>query len=123
MESVQLLKVLAHDKTMRIVALLLNHELCVCELEEILSIKQVNISKHLNKLKQAGIVDVHKVKQRAFYYLTDAFMKETHLVDYLRSTITKGTPFTKDYEQFVKHEATKDETIYVCPSFKKERLT
>ncbi|MFW5838422.1 MAG: ArsR/SmtB family transcription factor [Bacillota bacterium] len=123
MDSIQLLKVLAHDKTMRIVALLLNHELCVCELEEILDIKQVNISKHLNKLKQAGVVDVHKVKQRAFYYLTDMFMQEDYLVNYIRNTIIEEADYIKDYERFVQHETTKDETIYVCPSFKKERLT
>lgn len=123
MDSIQLLKVLAHDKTMRIVALLLNHELCVCELEEILEIKQVNISKHLNKLKQAGVVGVHKVKQRAFYYLTDRFMQEDHLVNYIRNTIIEEADYIKDYERFIQHEATKDETIYVCPSFKKEQLT
>lgn len=123
MNSIQLLKVLAHDKTMRIVALLLNHELCVCELEDILKIKQVNISKHLNKLKQAGVVGVHKVKQRAFYYLTDAFMQEEHLVDHISNIIIKESIYINDYERFIQHEATKDETIYVCPSFKKERLT
>ncbi len=123
MDSIQLLKTLAHDKTMRIVALLLNHELCVCELEEILEIKQVNISKHLNKLKQSGIVDVHKVKQRAFYYLTDAFIHEEYLVNYIKNTIIKETIYIEDYERFVQHEATKDESIYVCPSFKRERMT
>lgn len=50
------LKALADGNRLRIIALLAEQKLCVCELANILRITQPSVSKHLKKLKQAGII-------------------------------------------------------------------
>jgi ArsR family transcriptional regulator len=51
------LKTLADKNRLRIVGLLSREKLCVCELASVLKITQPSVSKHLKKLKQAGIID------------------------------------------------------------------
>jgi len=51
------LKALADKNRLRIIGLLSRRKLCVCELAEVLKITQPSVSKHLKKLKQAGIVE------------------------------------------------------------------
>ncbi len=114
---------LSHETRLRMVSLLDENELCVCELEEILSIKQVNISKHLNKLKKAGIVFSRREKQRVFYYLSEAFAKEPAWLEIIRLNRQKHPVLKKDYGRLMEHEKTKDNNIYVCNVFKKESLS
>lgn len=47
---------LADETRFRIINLLLERELCVCELVEILDMSQPRISRHLNILKQTGLL-------------------------------------------------------------------
>ncbi len=51
-----LFKVLADETRLRIINLLLEREMCVCELVEILGMFQPRISRHLNILRQAGLL-------------------------------------------------------------------
>ena len=71
MEIVQLFKALADENRIRVLALLKHGELCVCEIEEILKIQQSNASRHLNKLKLAGLITSGKKSQWVFYRLND----------------------------------------------------
>ncbi|HET6450728.1 MAG TPA: metalloregulator ArsR/SmtB family transcription factor, partial [Spirochaetia bacterium] len=60
MEVSDLLKALADTNRLRILNLLHEQTLCVCDLEAILELNQSNLSRHLSKLKQAGIVSARK---------------------------------------------------------------
>lgn len=120
MKSLQFLKTISNDTKIRLVSLLVENELCVCELEEILEIRQVNISKNLNSLKEAGIVDVRKEKQRAFYFLSEDFSSNKHLIDHFRELKMVEPQLRKDYDMFIKHEEVKDQSLYVCNIFRKE---
>jgi ArsR family transcriptional regulator len=50
------MKSLADKNRLRIIALLSTQKMCVCELATILGITQPSVSKHLKKMKQAGIL-------------------------------------------------------------------
>lgn len=52
-----LLKALADDNRLRIVALLAHGELCVCHIVAALDLSQPNVSQHLTVLKHAGVVE------------------------------------------------------------------
>ena len=52
----KILKALSDRNRLRVVALLSEREMCVCELASILGITQPSVSKHLKKLRQAGII-------------------------------------------------------------------
>jgi ArsR family transcriptional regulator len=103
-----------------LVSLLLENELCVCELEEITNIRQVNISKNLISLKDSGIVNVRRVKQRGFYSLTEAFLSNKHLVQHIRELKLNEALLKNDFEEFIKHEEVKDENIYVCSAYRNQ---
>lgn len=54
---VEVLKALADETRLRMVSLLLEAgELCACEIEETLQVNQSNASRHLAKLRTAGII-------------------------------------------------------------------
>ena len=120
MKSITFLKSISNETKLRLVSLLLENELCVCELEEITNIRQVNISKNLSSLKDAGIVDVRRDKQRGFYFLTDAFLSYHHLVEHIRLLRMEEPKLQHDYKEFLQHEDVKDENIYVCRAFRNE---
>jgi ArsR family transcriptional regulator len=98
----------------------LENELCVCELEEILHIRQVNISKNLISLKDAGIVTVRRDKQRGFYSLSEPFLNNKHLIEHIKELKLSEEVLMKDYEAFMKHEDVKDQNIYVCNAYRNE---
>lgn len=57
-------KALGEPTRLKILRLLAEQELCVCELEEILEMSQPRVSQHLKVLKQAGLVKERREAQR-----------------------------------------------------------
>lgn len=57
-------KALGEPTRLRILRLLAEQELCVCDLEEILQISQPRVSQHLKVLKQTGLVNERRDGQR-----------------------------------------------------------
>lgn len=70
-DLVDILKALADENRLRILNLLKNGELCVCDIETVLGIKQSNTSRHLNRLKISGIITPQKMSQWVYYRLKD----------------------------------------------------
>lgn len=56
-DVLKIMKALSHQNRLRILNLINQHELCVCEIQYIMQINQSNTSRHLNKLKQAEIIE------------------------------------------------------------------
>ncbi len=67
MDLADLLKALADPNRLRILHLLGTQTLCVCDLEDVLGLEQSNLSRHLAKLKHAGLVTSSKKGQFAYY--------------------------------------------------------
>jgi ArsR family transcriptional regulator len=68
---VNVFKALADETRLKIVILLLNREMCVCELEKILKTTQTKISRHLSILKFTGLVKFRRAGQWVYYSLVD----------------------------------------------------
>ena len=64
-------RALGDETRIRIVALLVHGELCVCHLESALGISQPNCSRHLGILKAAGIVDSRRDGTWVYYRISD----------------------------------------------------
>ena len=62
-------KVLSDETRLRIMILLFHNELCVCQLTGITGISQPNVSKHLAKLRDIGLVKDERKEQYTFYSL------------------------------------------------------
>jgi len=67
MQLLTLTKALADESRVRLVNLLLAHELSVSELVQTLGLPQPSISRHLKLLADAGLADVRRDGQWAFY--------------------------------------------------------
>ncbi|MFA5100824.1 MAG: metalloregulator ArsR/SmtB family transcription factor [Candidatus Omnitrophota bacterium] len=66
---VKVLKVISDRNRLRILKLLERKRLCVCELSAIIGITQPSVSRHLKKLKAAGLISD---EQKGFW--TDYFL-------------------------------------------------
>lgn len=62
-------KALGDGTRLRIMSILLNQELCVCEIVEALKLPQPRISRHLGILKDAGLVTDRREGQMVYYHL------------------------------------------------------
>jgi len=64
---VEVLKALSDETRLRILNLLYEKELCVCDVMETLQITQAKASRHLIYMKNAGLVKDRKQAQWAYY--------------------------------------------------------
>jgi len=76
MDLLQIMKALGDETRLRILNLLSNGELCVCELESLLDINQSNASRHLNKLNLAGIITFEKRALYVYYSINKELYDE-----------------------------------------------
>jgi ArsR family transcriptional regulator len=70
-------KALGEPTRLKIVKLLADRELCVCDLKEVMQISQPRISQHLKTLKHAGLVNERKEGQRSICSLNKALLSDT----------------------------------------------
>lgn len=68
-EELNLFKALSDQTRLRIMVLLAEKELCVCHLEWALGLTQAKISRHLNVLRHAGLVQCRREGLWVFYSL------------------------------------------------------
>lgn len=66
---INIFKILSDETRLRIIVLLAQNELCVCELSYILDVSQPNISKNLAKLKELNLVTSQRREKFIFYKL------------------------------------------------------
>ncbi|MDW5550431.1 metalloregulator ArsR/SmtB family transcription factor [Methanosarcina sp.] len=96
MDIVYILKALADENRIRILNLLKNRELCVCDIEAVLGIKQSNTSRHLNKLKIAGIIVSVKKSQWVYYRLNDSTFQKFPFLSMIISDEVEKINICKD---------------------------
>src|SRR5512136_3045761 len=64
-----ILKALSDDTRLRVIKLLQERELCVCELMQVLEMSQPRISRHMSVLKNAGLVEDRREGKWVHYSL------------------------------------------------------
>lgn len=67
----KVLKALADDTRLRIVALLAHGELCVCHVESALDLQQPTVSRNLAILRHAGVVHARRDGNWMYYRLAE----------------------------------------------------
>ena len=98
----RLFKALGDETRLRIVALLSHGELCVCHLEEALSLAQPNVSRHLGILRMAGVVEHRREGSWVYYRL--ASQHDPDCQDQLKTlmrTFGKRSVLRKDLERLM----------------------
>ena len=94
-------KALGDETRLRILNLLAaGKELCVCQIEEALMLNQPNASRHLNRLRYAGLICCRRVSQWCFYRLSEDFTEEKHvLFSFLKKEWELGARYASDIQR------------------------
>ena len=97
---IDIFKALSDKTRLRILSLLIDDELCVCEIESGLKLSQPNASKHLGILKTSKILENYKKAQWTYYQINNTFKTDhkdlwNYLVVELRKLNTYETDITE----------------------------
>ncbi|WP_241079541.1 ArsR/SmtB family transcription factor [Natranaerofaba carboxydovora] len=121
MESnlMKILKALSDENRLRILNLLQYGDLCVCELEILLEIGQSNVSRHLNKLTNAGILQYYKAAKYVYYNINEEKTKEYPFVkQVLNSASSKLEQCQEDYKRLSSYK----DKGYTCDDLKNGKV-
>ena len=72
----ELFKIFGDSIRLRFMSALLRHELCVCDISEVLEMNQSAISHQLRVLRTAGLIKARRCGKSAFYSLDDDHVKK-----------------------------------------------
>lgn len=113
-------KAISDETRVRILKLLENQELCVCQLMATLEMGQSTVSKHLGILKNAELVEVRKDRTWSFYKLYTKGMNSynSNLLKLLSSVLHDDSIILKDQER-LEEVLTKD-ICELCSSGKRK---
>ena len=100
-------KILSDETRFRIVSLLYQKELCVCEICGVLDLSQPKVSKHLAKLRDMGFVKDERKEQFIFYRLNINDQILLNLVKDIGANIETYETLKSDSERL------KDKDIYL----------
>ncbi len=99
-----MMKALSDETRIRILSLLREGDMCVCELEVLLEINQSNASRHLNKLNNAGIIEYYKVAKYVYYRINEnSINKYPFITEIIGEQAMKLEQCNKDYERLIRY--------------------
>jgi len=78
--TVKVLKALGEPTRLKIIRLLAERELCICELVAVLDMSQPRISQHVKVLKKAGLVNERKVRQNSYLTVNEAILQGARVI-------------------------------------------
>jgi len=96
-QYVDLFKALSDETRLRIMVLLSERELCVCQIEAALGLPQTKVSRHLTVLRYAGLVRDRREGLWIYYSLTEPKNKvEENLFKCFRECLRNEESFRAD---------------------------
>ncbi len=98
----KVLKILSDKTRLRIINMLLERKVCVCELSNVLKISQPAVSKHIKKLKSIGVVKEKQVGWWSYYSILFPDKKIKRIIDFLMEEIKDERIFKRDIEDLKK---------------------
>lgn len=105
---IEIFKALGDENRLRILNILTHQTLCVCELEVMLDMSQSNVSRHLGKLKSAGIIESNKEALWVRHVVSDAFKQENeNLYLYIVKSFKTDPQYAKDIERLNRYRKNK----------------
>ncbi len=95
--STKIYKALSDQSRLRILNILIQRELCVCEIELILEMSQTNVSRHLSKLQNAEIVTSEKKSRWTYYSISEQFIRDnSYLYEHLKNSFSTNIQLIDD---------------------------
>lgn len=109
----EVLKALSDETRLRIISLLKEgEEFCVCHIMDILAITQTKASRHLKRLRNAGLVKDRQQAQWVHYSLT---FKNDSLIDEIVKRARDTEPFRSDLVRLEDRKSKYATMNGICP--------
>ena len=103
MDIVEVFKAVGDETRIRILNLLRQESLCVCDLEKTLNISQSNVSRHLSTLRRADLVINEKKAQWVYYSLDSSTISQHPFLTDLLVELDKLPQCRKDLSRLKKY--------------------
>ena len=116
MHLMRILRALADENRLRILNLLYQEPLCVCQLQVVLDLNQSNASRHLGKLSDSGLLVSEKKAQWVYYRIDPNILAEHKFLKSLfDNEFQTNTIFVEDRNRLEEHsnkgfECTRDDS-------------
>ena len=107
MQEYEVFKALSEPIRLRIVALLMAGELCVCDLTSVLEMPQSTISRHMNRLKISGLVTDRRAGKWVHYSLDLGFTGTFPEFAGLFQALGAKEPYRSDLDELRQYKDTK----------------
>ena len=99
-DIVRVFKALSEETRLRIFRLLLEGELCICDLMEVLELPQSRVSRHMAYLKHSGLVDDRRGGVWIYYSLREPQSKlHEYLMRCIRDCSEEHEVFKRDLQR------------------------
>lgn len=109
MEVIEIFKVLADESRLRIFNILRVKKLCVCDIESILDLPQANVSRHLARMKNAGMIKSEKKSQWVYVWVDEECLEKYSFLKKLFKKDIHEEQLHKDRERLEKYLKDKKE--------------
>lgn len=96
MELIKIIKALSHKNRLRILNLINQQDLCVCELEYIMDVNQSNASRHLTKLKEADLIYGQRKAQWVYYQINEKLLDKHNFLKEIIDNELKNIDLVND---------------------------
>lgn len=102
----KLFKIFADKNRLRILKLLEQRKMCVCELAEVLGVSQPSVSRHLKKMKAAGLIDDEQDGLWTNYFLRKTTATGEDILHCIKSLLKNDAIIKSDLAKSRKVERT-----------------
>ncbi len=97
---VKLYKALADENRIRILNLLMFRTCCVCELAEIIGIKEASISRHMKILREARFISDEKIQNWVIYSINKNIEEDNKFfLNHIKKSLLNDPKAVKDIEE------------------------
>lgn len=104
-----LFKAVSEEIRLRIMVLLTEGELCVCDLMEVLTLPQSSVSRHMAKLKASEMVIGRRDQKWVFYRLNTELNSLIPFLTEMLQSFRDRQPYNLDIERLKMHLQTKND--------------
>lgn len=98
-DLIKVLKAVSDENRLKILYMLQDKELCVCEIEEFLGLSQSNTSRHLNKLKEANLIDSVKKGLYVYHNINQDLLSEYTFIRPMLNDVQSAFPGIKSKKE------------------------
>ncbi len=93
------IKAVADKNRLRILKMLENRRLCVCQIAYVLNIKEASVSRHLKKMKAAGFIGSTQDGHWVYYYLKPENPYAAEMLGMIKNYLNTDSLIASDREK------------------------